>query len=205
MSSSPASASNRLETFVDGVFAIAITLLIIEIRVPAHQLTAEVGLWHALGEHWPSYLAYALSFVVIGIMWASHHNIFKYIRGVTHVFIMLNILLLLFTAFIPFTTAVLADYLLVPDARVAATAFYGAVFTCTAIAYNLLWRYAAHKRRLLKSDADDKLVRAITKEFSLGPVLYGAATALAFVNVWLSLSVHAFLALMYMVPKRFRV
>jgi len=198
------STTNRLEAFVDGVFAVAITLLVVDIHAPAHELTAQLGLWNALGRQWPTYLAYALSFLIIGIMWASHHNIFRYIRGVTHVFIMLNILLLLFTAFIPFTTSLLADYLLTPSAQVAATAFYGAILTCTAIAYNLLWRYAAHNRRLLKPEADDGHVRAITQEFALGPSMYAVATALAFVNVWLSLAIHAFLALVYLVPKRYR-
>src|SRR3954468_3782045 len=130
------STTNRLEAFVDGVFAVAITLLVVDIHAPAHELTTKLGLWNALGQQWPTYLAYTLSFLIIGIMWASHHNIFRYISGVTHVFIMLNILLL-FTAFIPFTTSLLADYLLTPGAQVAATAFYGAVFTCTGIAYNL--------------------------------------------------------------------
>ena len=194
----------RTEAFSDGVFAIAITLLILEIRVPPQDAARAAGLWRALGEHWSSYGAYVLSFAIIGIMWANHHNIFRYIDRVNHVFLMLNMALLLCVAFLPFPTAVLAAYLPSPGERTAATAFYGGVLTLAGVIYNMLWRYAAAGRRLLRRSADQQLVDAITREFSLGPVLYAVATLLAFLNVWLSLAIHALLALIYVVPNRAR-
>src|SRR5258706_5868897 len=97
----------RLEAFSDGVFAIAITLLILEIKVPSLEATSASGLWRALVSHWSSYLAFALSFLIIGIMWANHHNIFRYVRGADHALAMFNLGLLFCVAFLPFPTAVL--------------------------------------------------------------------------------------------------
>lgn len=197
--------TGRVETFADGVFAIAITLLILEIRVPAESdVAAAGGLFAALAVRWPSYIGYFLSFIIIGIMWANHHNIFRYIARSNHLFIMLNIGLLLCVSFLPFPTAVLADYLSSPAERSAAAALYGGTLTITAIFYNALWRYAAFKGRLLRRDVDWKIVRAVSREFSLGPLLYAAATAVAFVSAGASLAIHALLAAVYVVPTRAR-
>ncbi len=99
----------RLEAFSDGVFAIAITLLVLEIRVPsAAQLASPGELLGALGALWPSYLGYALSFVAVGIMWANHHNLFRHIAFVDHGLILANLFLLLGVGFVPFPTALLA-------------------------------------------------------------------------------------------------
>src|SRR5512143_3213463 len=111
----------RLETFADGVFAIAITLLVLDIRLPPDDAIRELGglraaLWHA----WPSYLGYLTSFIVIGIMWANHHNLMKLIDRVDHGFITFNLLLLMCVAFLPFPTAVMAEHLMDPDDRAIA-------------------------------------------------------------------------------------
>src|SRR5712664_2561523 len=131
----------RIEAFSDGVFAIAITLLILEIRVPT--ALGPGGLWPALAAQWSSYAAYVLSFLVIGIMWANHHNIFRYIGRANHLLVMLNLALMFWVAVLPFPTAVLATYLRQPEHRTAATVLYGATLTFTALCYNLLWRHAA--------------------------------------------------------------
>jgi uncharacterized membrane protein len=191
---------DRLGAFCDGVFAIAITLLILEVRVPAADAVARVGLWRELAGRWPSYGAYALSFVIIGIMWANHHNIFRYIGRSNHVFVMLNIGLLLGTAFLPYPTAVLAAYLPVPGARTAATVLYGGTLTFTAIFFNAVWRYAATGRRLLRPDADARLVAWVSREYLFGPALYAGATLIALLNVWVSLGIHAMLAALYLLP-----
>ena len=190
----------RLGAFCDGVFAIAITLLILEIRVPAADAVARAGLWRELGSRWPSYGAYALSFAIIGIMWANHHNIFRYIGRSNHVFVMLNIGLLMGTAFLPYPTAVLAAYLPVPGARTAATVLYGGTLTFTAILFNAVWRYAAAGRRLLRPEADARLVAWVSREYLFGPVLYAGATLIAFASVWVSLGIHAVLAALYFLP-----
>ncbi len=183
----------RMGAFCDGVFAIALTLLVLELRVPAADIVAREGLWHALGGHWSSYGAFALSFVIIGIMWANHHSLFRYIGRTNHVFSMLNLGLLFFTVLLPFPTAVLATYLPSPEARTPATVLYGANLVMTAIFFNWLWRYAIKGRRLLRAAADQKLVDHVT-----------AATLLAFVSVWISLGIHALLAAMFLLPNKAR-
>ncbi|OLC70824.1 MAG: hypothetical protein AUH78_19985 [Gemmatimonadetes bacterium 13_1_40CM_4_69_8] len=201
----PTQHTAHIEAFCDGVFAIAATLLVLEVRVPGHDaVTAAGGLWRALGQHWSSYAAYALSFVVIGIMWANHHNIFGYIGRANHTFVMLNLALLFCVAFLPFPTAVLAQYLPSPEHRTAAAVLYGGTLTVTAVAYNAVWRYAAGGGRLLKRDADRQLADAVTREYRVGPFLYGAATLVAVLNVWASLAIHVFLAGLYVVPNRSR-
>ncbi|HET7790732.1 MAG TPA: TMEM175 family protein [Gemmatimonadales bacterium] len=191
----------RLGAFCDGVFAIAITLLVLDVRVPTAEAVTARGLWGALGERWGSYAAFALSFVIIGIMWANHHNIFRYIRRSNHVFVLLNLGLLLGVAVLPFPTAVLAAYLPVAGARTAATVLYGANLTCTALAFNAVWRYAAGGGgRLLKADADPRLVAYVTREYLLGPVLYAVATVVALLNVGVSLGIHALLAGLFFLP-----
>ncbi len=199
----------RVEAFSDGVFAIAITLLILEIRLPAATATAEAGhaaasLWPRLASIWPSYIAYVLSFVIIGIMWANHRNIFRYIARVDHQFVMINIGLLLFLSFIPFPTAVLADHLRDPEDRVAATVFYSASFVPIAFFFNILWRYAASGRRLLLADADQALIDYTSREYLLGLLTYAMAILLAFISPWICLGVHALLAVMYVIPHRAR-
>jgi uncharacterized membrane protein len=108
--------TGRIEAFSDGVFAIAITLLVLEVRVP-HLKDAPIGttLLGALIEQWPSYLGYAMSFLIIGIIWANHHNRFKYIKRSDHILLTLNTFFLMCVSFIPFPTALLAEYIREPD------------------------------------------------------------------------------------------
>ena len=192
----------RTEAFSDGVFAIAITLLILSIQVP---IPAGPGmLWAALALQWPAYVAYVLSFGVIGIMWANHHNIFRYIGRANHVFVMLNMALLFWVAFLPWPTAVLAKYLINPAERTTGVVLYGATLTCTALCFNVLWRYAATRRRLLRPDAGQELVDGVTREYRFGPVFYLVATLVALVNVWVSLAIHGGLAALYVLPTKSR-
>ncbi|HYJ80602.1 MAG TPA: TMEM175 family protein [Longimicrobiaceae bacterium] len=205
---SPASADAqrsetvRVEAFSDGVFAIAITLLIIEVRVPPPDAVHGAGgLWRALVALWPSYLAYAISFLTIGIMWINHHNIFNFIARSDHRFMILNVLYLMCIAFMPFPTAVLAENLPEAAERSAAAAFYSGAFLATAVAYNRLWWYA-RRADLLASWADARLVGAITGRFALAPAAYLVAFALAFVSVPACLAVHGLLAAFFMVSPR---
>lgn len=203
--SGPTSDTVRLEAFSDGVFAIAITLLVLEIRVPEPEtVTRSGGLWGALVALWPSYLGYLISFVTIGIMWANHHALFKYIRRCDRYFLMVNVVFLMGIAFVPFPTAVLAQHLPVEENRQIAVGYYSATMVFIAIAYNALWWYAAWGRRLLAHDADPVAVRTISRRYALGPVSYGVSLGLAFVNVWASLAVHGLLAALYLLPERDR-
>jgi len=200
--SSATSETFRLEAFADAVFAIAITLLIIEIRLPPHDEIVRLGgLGPALLHLWPSYLAYLVSFIVIGIMWANHHNLMKLIGRVDHGFITFNLLLLMCIAFLPFPTAVMAEHLTDEHERSIAVAFYCGSFTLTAVFYFLMWHHAASNRRLIHSHVPDEAVNAITRAYAPGSFLYLTATLLAFVHVALSLFIVVGLAVMYMLPK----
>src|SRR3954464_2020388 len=139
--------TGRLETFSDGVFAIAITLLILDVRLPeGHQPLSD-----KLADTWPAYLAYVISFLIIGIMWANHHAIFRLIDRTSHGLVVANLLLLMCIAFIPFPTSGLAEHLRTGgDDQTTAAIFYSGTFTVTAVFYNLLWRVAATNDRLIK-------------------------------------------------------
>jgi len=194
------SETSRLETFSDGVFAIAITLLILEVKVP-HAGT-EGGLIRALLQLWPSYLGYGISFATLGIMWANHHTIFTYIRRTDRYFLLIHVLFLMCISFLPFPTAVLAEHLPHPESRRVAVAAYSATLVLIALAYNAVWWYAVSGRRLLDAAADPVAVRTISRRYALGPISYAVSFALAFVNVWASLSVHGILAVLYLLPER---
>src|SRR5436189_5553587 len=125
---------SRVEAFSDGVFAIAITLLILEIRVPH----GEHGLWEELLALWPSYIAFLMSFVVILIMWVNHHELLRMAKAVNYPFLFANGLLLLSVTFVPFPTAVLAAHLGTPEAKTA-VAFYSGTFVVNALSWNLLF------------------------------------------------------------------
>jgi uncharacterized membrane protein len=198
------SATTRLEAFSDGVFAIAITLLVLEIRLPpAGEIEHAGGLATALGALWPSYAGYVVSFVTVGIMWANHHEVIRLMARVDHGLMVWNLLLLLAISFTPFPTAVMAEHLPHPGwDRNVAVAFYCGSFTLTALFYNLLWRNASRNRRLIRPQVSDERLRAITRAYTPGTFLYGSATAVAFVSVPAALAVVTGLALFYILPRR---
>ena len=198
------STTTRLEAFSDGVFAIAITLLVLEIRLPPEaEVEHAGGLAQALFALWPSYAGYIVSFVTVGIMWANHHEVIRLMSRVDHGLIVWNLLLLMAISFTPFPTAVMAEHLPHPGwDRNVAVAFYCGSFTMTALFYNLLWRNASRQRRLIHAHVSDARVRAITRAYAPGPFIYGTATALAFVSVPAALAIVAGLALFYILPKR---
>ena len=190
----------RLEALSDGVFAIAITLLIIEIGVP--HVEGDQGLAHALRDLWPSYFGYALSFLTIGIMWTNHHGMFKDIERLDHTMVMLNILLLLCISFIPFPTAVLAEYMRDEDNALAATLTYGTAFTLTAVVFNVMWWHASRDRRLIDEHVSDMRVRDRTRRYLPGPLMYAVGLPVAFVSTWAAIGVWVFLAVLYLLPLR---
>jgi uncharacterized membrane protein len=196
--------TTRLEAFSDGVFAIAITLLVLEIRLPPEaDIEHAGGLARALLALWPSYAGYAVSFVTIGIMWTNHHELIRLMSRVDHGLLVWNLLLLMTISFTPFPTAVMAEHLPHPGwDRNVAVAFYCGSFTLTAIFYNLLWRNASRQRRLIHAHVSDARVRAITRAYAPGAFVYGAATAIAFVSVPAALAIVAGLALFYILPRR---
>jgi uncharacterized membrane protein len=198
-SNSASSDTSRLEAFSDGVIAIAITLLVLEIKVPPMEEAPPSELWRALGAKWPVYLGYVISFFTIGIMWANHHTIFRSIERTDHTLIVLNLLLLFFLATVPFPTALMADYLGHPAVRIGILVYSG-WFLVTAVGFNLLWHYAASGNRLIEPLADSDTVAGITRRFRLGLPSYAVAFILAFFSTWASLVVLLGLALIYLLP-----
>ena len=184
-------STERVETFSDGVFAIAITLLILIIQPP--RSGAHLG--HELLRLWPSYLAYAISFLTIGIMWVNHHTIFRHFERVDRPLLFLNIALLLLIAFVPFPTRVVAEFVRSDADRRAAALLYGTTLTITAVFFFAVWWYGS--RRLLRADADRREVSGITRSYLPGAPTYALATALAFVNATVSLIVFAAIAIFY--------
>jgi len=183
------------------VFAIAITLLVLEIRVPsAAQLATPGALIEALAGLWPSYFGYALSFVTVGIMWANHHNLFRHVATVDHFLILANLLLLLGVGFVPFPTALLAATLGQPSQQVGVLVYAG-TFVAIAVGFNALW-YGARRGggRLLRADADPAAVAGITRSYRLGPPGYLLAFGLAIVNPALGVAVIVGLVILYLLP-----
>ena len=187
----------RLEAFSDGVFAIAITLLIIEIHVPAHDHASTLG--HELLRSWPSYLGYLTSFLTIGVMWINHHRVFSLLDRADHTMLVLNAILLMLVAFLPFPTAVLAQFIETSGAR-SATALYGATMVLIALAFFAWWRYASSGRRLIDQNVPQDQLDAITRAYTPGTLLYAGALALAFVQPWVSAGAFLSLAIFYALP-----
>jgi uncharacterized membrane protein len=189
----------RLEAFSDGVFAVAITLLALNLTVPSLKEVQGHGLIAKLLDQWPTYLAYALSFLTILVMWINHHNLFRLIGKTDHVFLLLNGLLLMVVTSIPFATALLATYLVQPDKRVAVVVYSG-VSLLMAVTYYSMWQYASHGRPLLDAKADARLVQGKTKQFRFGPAMYLTAFILAFVSAEASVALCILLAIFFALP-----
>jgi uncharacterized membrane protein len=191
--------TGRIEAFSDGVFAIAVTLLVLELKVP--QLAEDAGsaeLWSALLGRWPSYAAYLVSFMTILIVWVNHHRLFTIIQRSDSRFLFLNGLLLLVVTTIPFPTALLAEFLQRPSASVAC-AIYCGTFVMLALAFNAFWRYAAYRNRLLTRTTTTEQVAAVSRSLLFGPLTYFMAFVLAFVNVYASFGLCILLAIYWAV------
>ena len=186
--------TSRIEAFSDGVFAIAITLLIIEVRPPdseAGELAGDlVGLW-------PSYAAYFVSFVVIGIIWVNHHDVFGRITTVDRPLLFLNLFLLLTVAFLPFPTALLGEYVREGDNAHIAAAVYGANMTMIGLAFIAIWTYLARVPALLAHGMGADAALRARRAATVGPVVYALTIPLAFVSPVACLIVYAALALYF--------
>jgi len=179
--------TGRLESFSDGVFAVAITLLVFNLQVPHLPGAISVpALGSALLAQWPSYLTFMTSFATILIMWASHHGIFRLVYRADTPFLFANGLLLLLVTVVPFPTSLVAQYLITPAASLAC-AVYAAVFVVINVAYNLLWWAAMRQRRLLHPAVTARQVKRLTRHILLGLPVYLLATLLAFWNPYVSL------------------
>ena len=190
--------TGRIEAFSDGVIAVAITLLILDVHVP----TVQTGLLPALLNQWPTYLGYVTSFLVITIFWANHHNMFRHIQQVDYALLLINSLFLMCIAFIPFVTSLLTKYITSPSPTEQHTAaiIYGATLLLNGILFNSIWWYAVWKRRLVRRDLDAQAVQRITKGYLFGLPFYALSIVLSLLNVELSLAFYIFIDLMYGLP-----
>jgi TMEM175 potassium channel family protein len=188
--------TSRLEAFSDGVLAIAITLLVIEIHPP--ELHQGERLAHALWQQWPSYVAYLVSFLTIGVIWLNHHRIFDQVILVDGPLLLLNLNLLLWTALIPFPTAVVAEYLGDRgEAARTASALYSGVLLLMSLAFGALFAWVTHTDRLLHRLPPPGVVRAARLRFMAGLVVYAAAFALSWVSAPLAVALCGLMALYY--------
>jgi uncharacterized membrane protein len=183
----------RLEAFSDGVFAIAITLLVLTIPQPRDFR----HLGDALTDQWPAYAAYMVSFAVIGIMWLNHHTIFGHFERVDRRLVYLNLALLATIVFVPYPTGVFGEALQRGEGERIAAVFYSVVMTINAFAWAALWLYGSSRRRLLGDAFPEEQRRTATVLFTIGPVIYLFTIVVALVNAYACLAVHGALAVYY--------
>jgi len=189
----------RLEAFSDGVIAIAATLLVLNIDVPD---PAHGELAHQLARQWPSYAAYAVSFITIGIIWINHHTMVSRLAAVDHSVLFFNLLLLLAIGLLPFTTALIADYLRDGNGQHLAAAIYAGSFLAMSIAFYAMQRHILRNRRhLLTEQFPEEQLRAIDRRNRFGLVPYAVAAALAPLSAYLTLAICAGIAAFYAIPQ----
>jgi uncharacterized membrane protein len=193
----------RLEAFSDGVFAIAITLLVIEIRPPTPAEGESLA--RALWEQWPHYLGYFLSFLVLGVMWLNHHRILEPAQRVDGIVLVLNLNLLLWAVLIPFPTAVVADFIREggDDAKTA-VALYGGVILLAAIAFTALF-IGITREGIVDQLPTPEQVRAARLRFGLGVGVYAGAFLLSWLSPALALAAHATMAAYYLTEQSSRL
>ncbi|HYR93368.1 MAG TPA: TMEM175 family protein [Methylomirabilota bacterium] len=188
--------TSRLEAFSDGVFAIAATLLVLELRVPAD----EPDLTHALLQLWPAYAAYLVSFLTIGIIWVNHHTLLEHCRRVDRRFLYLNLLLLVAVGIVPFPTSLVDRYIVSESGATAALVVYGLGGLLIAIGFAAVFFYATHDGRLVGDRVSARQIRADGMLFPIGLAAYSVGIALAFVAPLASLAVYGLTAIFYALP-----
>ncbi len=186
--------TSRVEAFSDGVFAVAITLLVLQFTVP------EVGsgklLSTVLGQ-WPQLVTYVATFLTVGVVWVNHHTIFRNLRAVDRTIQFINLVLLMTVVLLPYPTALLGRYLNSGQNGSVAAAFYAVVMTVMAIAFQTLVAWALTHPQLLRPEIEGARVGAVLPRFALGLVVYAVSIGLAFVSTWLVVALYAFNAIYY--------
>lgn len=194
--------TDRLESFCDGVFATAGTLLIFSFIVPEVSEGGAQALINALLEQTPVYVGLLISFILIGSTWAHHHEMFRYIRKSDHTLLLLSILMMVTVVVVPFSTNLLATFIDDPEqGRVGATIYAGAWLT-GAIFWNLTWRHAV-RANLLDPEMPPQAVREVTRQYYGGPLLYGASFVASFFSLPLAVILFILPGLYYMLPPHF--
>jgi TMEM175 potassium channel family protein len=187
----------RLLTLSDGIFAIALTLLVLALPIPKHS----AHLAHDLVHQWPFYAAYAVSFVTIAIAWINHHALMDGVVRADRTLVELNLLLLLFVAAVPWPTGVVAQYLRNSHQAQAAALTYGLVMTLLAISFSAIWLRLAHAEDLAHPTLRPRIRQAIRRSM-VGPTVYAAGTATSLISPPAALLLYAFVPLFFAVTRR---
>jgi len=186
--------TSRVEAFSDGVFAVAITLLVLQFVVPdakSGQLLARL-----LGQ-WPQLVTYAASFLTVGVVWVNHHAIFRGLRSVDRTIQFINLVLLLTVVLVPYPTEVLGRYLNSGANGSVAAAFYAVVMTAMSVSFQVLVAWSLAHPNLLRPEVKVRSLRSVIPRFGLGLVAYAVAIGLAFVSAPLVVAIFGFTAIYY--------
>jgi uncharacterized membrane protein len=190
----------RLEAFSDAIFAIAATLLVLDLKVP-RGLSSSSQLSEALARQWPVYLSYVLSFLFIGIYWGSHYSMLRHFKRTDHLLLKINILFLMVIAILPFPTALLAEYWhSSPEQRLMAALIFQACLFLTATLYCAIWLYAVKKRDLLDESVDEATIKATTIKNLISPGFQAIAFVVSFWSPTAGLFIVLMIALFYLLP-----
>jgi uncharacterized membrane protein len=193
-------SKSRIEMLTDGIFAIVMTLLVLEIAVPqlTHPEVAAGELPKRLLELWPVIYSYALSFIILGFFWINHHDQFYYIKRVNHVFVWITIFYLMFIAFIPFSTALLGEY---TDQQISVM-IYGINIAIVGSWGAVQWSYATKEHRLVDADLDPNFITIMSRRGVTGIIVYLIAAALSFASTTVSLVLFIVIPVYYLIPAR---
>ena len=186
--------TSRVEAFSDGVFAVAITLLVLQFTVP--EVASGKLLGTVLGQ-WPQLVTYIATFLTVGVVWVNHHTIFRNLRAVDRTIQFINLVLLMMVVLLPYPTALLGRYLNSGENGAVAAAFYAVVMTAMSISFQFLVGWALTHPELLRPDVHPAPLRTVLPRFALGLFTYAVSIGLAFVNTWLVVALYAFTAVYY--------
>lgn len=189
-------STGRIETLVDGVFAIVLTLLVLEIHAP--EGTSETQLIHQLLALYPKLISFAISFVILGIFWFGHRMEYHYIRRSDRILIWLNLLFLMCITFIPFSASLLGENL---EYRTA-TIVYGFNLIAAGVVRYIHWRYATDGHRLVDLDMDVQIIHKVGRIFLVVPFIYLFTICLSFLSITISLILYALVPALYIRPPR---
>jgi uncharacterized membrane protein len=190
--------TDRLQALADGVFAIALTLLVLELPAPAHDTTdLAADLVHA----WPFYAAYVVSFVTLGIVWVNHHRLMDAVARADRTLLELNLLLLLFVGLVPWPTGLLAEHLRDHTQSSAAAVTYGVVMTLMSGTFTVIWLRLTHRSSLLR-DTDRSTLRRAVRRSAIGPIAYAISTGIAVVSAPVAFALFALTAVFFAVSGR---
>jgi uncharacterized membrane protein len=200
---------NRIEALTDGIFATVMTILVLSLTIPVitqpsgsepptQQLIDELGQLSGL---LPAVLTYIISFVILGVFWVGHHNLFHYVRRTDRVLLWINIAFLISVGLLPFTTAVLGRNL----TDQAAVILYGVNLMLCGLLLRTIWWYATSGHRLVDHDLDQHIVTIAGRRIITGPIIFTAAISLSFISTWLSMVLYASAAIYFIIPSHLDV